>query len=354
MAVKSLASGLETCNGSVYPSPICTSDQSTDSGCVENSGGSVYSSPISTLEQSFDSGYGEDIVGSVYSSPIHTLKDSICIENEKDGAGFDFGGGGEPSGLNLFYAPMAIPSDQEIDTSDEAAYIKYSDAARSDRDESPACVLAFGSATIKPCRNQCLNSTELPPEALTSMFATALHLPEKDESNLSPRNKSSSSSTPDSAVKPPLHRSPIGGLPKSISIRVKGFSPNLKPGSTHESPVLSPLHSHRFRLAAGLAGEGEVHEGNVDVGGQEWEIYAQGTYKTELCNKWATKCPYGERCRFAHGFEELRPVARHNKYKTSVCHMFAAGEPCTYGHRCHFRHVLKQEESKTLAQLSCN
>ncbi|XP_066164868.1 putative zinc finger CCCH domain-containing protein 21 [Oryza sativa Japonica Group] len=89
---------------------------------------------------------------------------------------------------------------------------------------------------------------------------------------------------------------------------------------------------------AAAAGDEEDEE---DKGGGEVEVeaYRQGAAKTELCNKWERgACPYGARCRFAHGLQELRPVIRHPRYKTLPCQMFAAASGCPYGHRCHFRH----------------
>lgn len=82
----------------------------------------------------------------------------------------------------------------------------------------------------------------------------------------------------------------------------------------------------------------------------ELEVYNQGMFKTELCNKWQETgtCPYGDHCRFAHGITELRPVIRHPRYKTEVCRMIMTGGRCPYGHRCHFRHSLTQEERSQL------
>lgn len=78
----------------------------------------------------------------------------------------------------------------------------------------------------------------------------------------------------------------------------------------------------------------------------ELEVYKQGMFKTELCNKWQQTgaCPYGDQCQFAHGIAELRPVIRHPRYKTEVCRMVLAGIVCPYGHRCHFRHALTEQE----------
>jgi len=63
-------------------------------------------------------------------------------------------------------------------------------------------------------------------------------------------------------------------------------------------------------------------------------------YKTELCRSWEEKgrCPYGNKCQYAHGSEELRPVVRHPKFKTEVCCTFVTTGTCPYGRRCRFIH----------------
>jgi butyrate response factor 1 len=96
--------------------------------------------------------------------------------------------------------------------------------------------------------------------------------------------------------------------------------------------------------------DGSVKEDGEHKGGEEkklssgldFEVYSQGTLKTELCNNWEQTgaCPYGVRCQFAHGIAELRPVIRHPRYKTEICRIMLAGVLCPYGHRCHFRHSI--------------
>jgi hypothetical protein len=73
---------------------------------------------------------------------------------------------------------------------------------------------------------------------------------------------------------------------------------------------------------------------------QEVEGGHQSLYKTELCRSWAETgaCRYGNKCQFAHGVEELRPVARHPKYKTEICRTFHTLGTCPYGTRCRFIH----------------
>lgn len=63
-------------------------------------------------------------------------------------------------------------------------------------------------------------------------------------------------------------------------------------------------------------------------------------YKTELCRSYAEtgQCRYSTRCQFAHGVDELRPLARHPRYRTELCHSFHVTGFCPYGSRCNFIH----------------
>ena len=63
-------------------------------------------------------------------------------------------------------------------------------------------------------------------------------------------------------------------------------------------------------------------------------------YKTELCKKFQStgKCPYGYKCRFAHGKEELISKLQGVNYKKKPCKTFNEKGYCPYGSRCSFRH----------------
>ncbi|TVU20235.1 hypothetical protein EJB05_36435, partial [Eragrostis curvula] len=86
------------------------------------------------------------------------------------------------------------------------------------------------------------------------------------------------------------------------------------------------------------------------AGGLDFEVYTQGMFKTELCNKWEATgaCSYGDLCQFAHGIAQLRPVIRHPRYKTKVCRTVLTGILCPYGHRCHFRHSITPADGHLL------
>ncbi|KAL6614843.1 hypothetical protein ACP70R_037113 [Stipagrostis hirtigluma subsp. patula] len=142
-------------------------------------------------------------------------------------------------------------------------------------------------------------------------------------------------------------------LPKSISVRSNTY---LKMNQAAQAPASPAAHDRKPRAPnptmtepqrvyvgadGGKKGD-EAKQRGAAGGGVELEVYNQGMFKTELCNKWEETgaCPYGDQCQFAHGVAELRPVIRHPRYKTQVCRMVLAGERCPYGHRCHFRHSL--------------
>ena len=80
-------------------------------------------------------------------------------------------------------------------------------------------------------------------------------------------------------------------------------------------------------------------------------------YKTELCRSYAEtgQCRYGQKCQFAHGPDELRPLVRHPRYRTELCHSFHVNGFCPYGSRCNFIHsdftVTQAPASSKLTQI---
>ncbi|KAI5057164.1 hypothetical protein GOP47_0027179 [Adiantum capillus-veneris] len=160
----------------------------------------------------------------------------------------------------------------------------------------------------------------------------------------------------------------IVNLPKCISIRADSHNHQVKIPSCCKNGVkvafnttgvaLSPIEQNKpfGHHRQGAPTMNEVQEQTKVVALAEnlaCLAFSQGMYKTEMCNKWLRSmgqyCPYGDKCQFAHGSRELRPVLRHRRYKTILCRMVAAGEPCPYEHRCHFRHVIYPHEAEVLA-----
>ena len=67
-------------------------------------------------------------------------------------------------------------------------------------------------------------------------------------------------------------------------------------------------------------------------------------YKTEMCKTFSLtgRCPYNEKCRFAHGDSELFDKEVDSKlYKKKTCASFAENGFCNYGLRCHFKHEVE-------------
>ena len=63
-------------------------------------------------------------------------------------------------------------------------------------------------------------------------------------------------------------------------------------------------------------------------------------YKTEICKKFQSigNCPYGDKCRFAHGKQELMTTFKGKNYKKIPCKTFFKKGYCPYGSRCNFLH----------------
>jgi hypothetical protein len=66
----------------------------------------------------------------------------------------------------------------------------------------------------------------------------------------------------------------------------------------------------------------------------------KGKIKTELCLSFDRDgtCQYGDKCRFAHGIEELRQKTRHAKFKEVCCDYYHYHGYCRYGIRCCYIH----------------
>ncbi|XP_022703571.1 mRNA decay activator protein ZFP36L2-like [Varroa jacobsoni] len=89
-------------------------------------------------------------------------------------------------------------------------------------------------------------------------------------------------------------------------------------------------------------------------GGQNGQNSNSSRYKTELCRSFEESgvCKYGDKCQFAHGYQELRTLTRHPKYKTELCCTFHTKGLCPYGSRCHYIHNPDENRAKIMPQMS--
>lgn len=74
---------------------------------------------------------------------------------------------------------------------------------------------------------------------------------------------------------------------------------------------------------------------------------ANNKVKTSLCKKWTQTgaCPYGYKCQFAHGIEQLRCNVDDSSYKTKPCNSFFKKGYCPYGFRCNFSHKAESQQN---------
>ncbi|CAK92471.1 unnamed protein product (macronuclear) [Paramecium tetraurelia] len=71
--------------------------------------------------------------------------------------------------------------------------------------------------------------------------------------------------------------------------------------------------------------------------------------KTEFCKYWTEGkiCPYGNKCYFAHGEEQLLSKDVPKNYRTKECKNFQEFF-CKYGQRCQFSHMLTKYQMPQL------
>ncbi|CAO3661681.1 unnamed protein product [Rhizopus stolonifer] len=100
---------------------------------------------------------------------------------------------------------------------------------------------------------------------------------------------------------------------------------------------------------------------------QQMSAESNPLYKTRLCERFETEgsCPYGPKCNFAHGIDELRGKTEprfekeevttdgNQLFKTKLCEKFMRERFCQYGPKCHFAHgevELKERPMKAVEQ----
>lgn len=75
-------------------------------------------------------------------------------------------------------------------------------------------------------------------------------------------------------------------------------------------------------------------------------------YKTEICKNWekSQNCPYNNKCRYAHGKEELmkKEAEANPNYKAKDCFNFFKYGYCNYGRRCCFKHDDRKINEETV------
>jgi len=105
------------------------------------------------------------------------------------------------------------------------------------------------------------------------------------------------------------------------------------------SVIISPISTNRIREDSSNK---KKYKKNALEFVDYWQEYQKDPkFKTELCKSFTDTnfCAYGNKCRFAHGKEDLFVKSvNHPNYRKSDCVTFHTSGFCNYGQRCHFRH----------------
>lgn len=157
----------------------------------------------------------------------------------------------------------------------------------------------------------------VPPRSTVPMRSPVLS---PTSSNIySVRKPGLSTTPPQTAPGTPLPSTGNSGISRQLQRQVHNQFP--RSGHAHESAATA--HSSRTAKKNGRPST------NTEL------------YKTELCASYMStggNCPYGEKCQFAHGPEELKTVDRPPKWRSKPCQNWVRTGTCSYNERCCFRH----------------
>ncbi|KAF5101669.1 hypothetical protein D0Z00_000743 [Geotrichum galactomycetum] len=128
-----------------------------------------------------------------------------------------------------------------------------------------------------------------------------------------------------------------------------GHHAHLYDDNSHMAPTqLNRRHSHKPTSNNTMGGSGSIHrksEAGLSRSASSRKpsklVVNTELYKTELCAtfiKSGGNCPYGSKCQFAHGAQDLKIVDRPPKWRSKPCQNWIKTGSCAYNERCCFRH----------------
>ncbi|EGW32691.1 uncharacterized protein SPAPADRAFT_60049 [Spathaspora passalidarum NRRL Y-27907] len=103
-------------------------------------------------------------------------------------------------------------------------------------------------------------------------------------------------------------------------------------GNVRQQPFVGHSHNSQHKESSDVHAHMKTNVSSATVNTQ--------LYKTELCASFMKMgiCPYGNKCQFAHGENELKVVERPPKWRSKPCVNWAKYGSCRYGNRCCFKH----------------
>lgn len=123
--------------------------------------------------------------------------------------------------------------------------------------------------------------------------------------------------------------------PQTKKCSSKSPKPKSKPDHPAKTPAITFANKSVGWKTNKAGSESPKKKKGDDKSSSNEEDSSNNLYKTELCRSFIDTgtCRYGQKCQFAHGVPELRPVLRHPKYKTEICNKFTSTGACPYGSR---------------------
>jgi len=128
---------------------------------------------------------------------------------------------------------------------------------------------------------------------------------------------------------------PIENLIKDFNS--KSFFLDLNKHDSFSSTSTSSSDGGRCESPRDADGNKSRHQATLERRHRNFQVKK----KTELCKTFqlGMTCPYGSKCSFAHGYDELREKQFvPNNYKTINCKQYFELGFCNYGPRCQFLH----------------
>lgn len=201
---------------------------------------------------------------------------------------------------------------------------------------SPVAQMSSGSSvSTSSCSSPLQDAVQI-DDPLNSTTSRNRQSPQQQYASLTEENLSMLAS-PGPAQYLQKQRTPSSQLfaPAPAAASVKSASLR----SQHRNSNSNNNHKHSNKSRGRKCGHGCDHDNcsNSSNGSKKRD---NNLYKTEMCVQFQRHgyCPYGSKCQFAHGEDELKRVKRSDNWKTKPCVNWMRTGTCRYGKRCCFKH----------------
>eukprot|EP00475_Leptophrys_vorax_P002088 TRINITY_DN11190_c0_g1_i1.p1 TRINITY_DN11190_c0_g1~~TRINITY_DN11190_c0_g1_i1.p1 ORF type:complete len:409 (+),score=74.72 TRINITY_DN11190_c0_g1_i1:835-2061(+) len=193
-----------------------------------------------------------------------------------------------------------------------------------------------------------IRSPSVPPKALTALSPSfqPSHSPAGSNSTVRPIKRRLLSTSA-------LDKISAAAEDPTCHVKSVGFTADSTPTST---PVGGKTHKKRAKSSGNGSIDLDSRHRRSGSDGQSKLPKQKHLYKTVLCRLWEDTgaCRFGDRCHYAHGLADLRPVQKHPKYKTEKCRMFHETGICPFGKDCSFVHGEVDEDEQNFSESSNN